>query len=143
MICPRCKQDMIVVEHQQIELDHCPNCKGAWFDAGELGLLLECSRMESPDLAIRNVVNLPATETSHKPLKCPICHRGMKEVGIGSPAINIDVCLGEDGLWFDGGEMHELLTQLSDRPTAGAEKPVFEFLGEVFKGTEKEQGGKP
>jgi len=132
---------MIVVEHQQIELDHCPSCKGTWFDAGELGLLLECARLESPDLAIGNMVNRPATGTTGKPLKCPICRRGMKEVVIGDPAINIDICLREDGLWFDGGEIHELLTQLADKPS-GAERPVFEFLGEVFKGTEKD-GGEP
>jgi Zn-finger nucleic acid-binding protein len=36
MICPACKYDMIVVEYHNIELDYCNNCKGVWFDSGEL-----------------------------------------------------------------------------------------------------------
>lgn len=138
MICPRCKQDMIVVEHRQIELDSCPKCEGVWFDAGELNLLLECLKLASPELVIGNIVNLPAVESSGKPPKCPICRQGMKEVAIGQPTINIDVCRQADGLWFDGGEVHELLKQLADRSAAeaGPEQSVFEFLGEVFRGKE-------
>ncbi len=138
MICPRCKQDMIVVEHQQIELDYCTNCEGVWFDAGELALLLDCLRLAGPELVISSIINLPAVGSSGKPLKCPICRQGMKEVAIGQPDINIDVCLQEDGLWFDGGEVYQLLKQLAEKSAgrADAEQPVFEFLGEVFKGTE-------
>jgi Zn-finger nucleic acid-binding protein len=40
MICPTCKNPMIVVEYQQIELDYCGSCRGVWFDNGELELLL-------------------------------------------------------------------------------------------------------
>ena len=61
----------------------------------------------------------------------------MAEVAVGEPPVNIDVCRGTDGLWFDGGEVHQLLKQLAEgQPAEGGEKPVFEFLGEVFKGTE-------
>ena len=133
MICPKCKQDMIVVEHRQVELDYCPKCAGVWFDAGELDLLLQCLKLSSPELVIRNIVELPATDSPHKPLKCPICRQGMKEVAIGQPAIHIDVCRRTDGLWFDGGEVHELLRQLSEKSGAGAGQPVLEFLGEVFQ----------
>jgi Zn-finger nucleic acid-binding protein len=129
---------MIVVEHQQIELDYCPKCEGVWFDAGELDLFLQCVQLASPELVIRNIVNLPAVESSDKPRKCPICGQGMKEVAIGEPAINIDVCRRADGLWFDGGEVRELLKQLADRSAtrASSEQRVFEFLGEVFRGAE-------
>jgi Zn-finger nucleic acid-binding protein len=135
MICPKCKLDMIVVEYQKIELDYCLNCEGVWFDAGELNLLLECSKLASPDLAIKNIVTLPPVEPTGKPLKCPICRQGMKQVAIGQPVINIDVCVSEEGLWFDGGELHTLLRQLVARSAseAGFEMPVFEFLGEVFE----------
>jgi Zn-finger nucleic acid-binding protein len=138
MICPKCKQDMIVVEHHQIELDYCPNCEGVWFDAEELDLFLQGMKMTSPEFMIRNIVSLPAVESSGKPPRCPLCGQGMKEVAIGQPAINIDVCHLGEGLWFDGGEVHELIKQLADRSAtgAGSEQRVLEFLGEVFKGTE-------
>ncbi len=127
-----------MVEHQQIELDYCPVCEGTWFDADELDLLLRCMKLAAPELMIENIVALPASEGPHKPLKCPVCGQGMKEVAIGSPAIHVDVCHRADGIWFDGGEVHKLLEQLAGRAAAddGAARPVFEFLGQVFKGKE-------
>jgi len=125
------------VEHQQIELDYCPNCEGTWFDSDELDLLLECAKLPSPELVIGKIVSLPVTGAGHEPLKCPICRQNMKEVAIGGPAIHIDVCEREDGLWFDGGEMNALLTQLAGSSAApDEEQPVFEFLKEVFKARE-------
>ena len=50
MICPICKNDMIVVEHNKIELDYCLNCHGVWFDSGELELLLKSMKLESSDV---------------------------------------------------------------------------------------------
>ena len=40
MICPVCHIDMIVVEYERIELDHCTGCHGVWFDAGELSQVI-------------------------------------------------------------------------------------------------------
>ena len=137
MICPRCKEDMIVVEHQQVELDYCPACEGIWFDAGELALLLETMKLEDPEMTVQSIAKLPEVAKAGKTARCPICGKNMAEVAVGEPPLNIDVCRNTDGLWFDGGEVHQLLRQLA----AGAvgesgEKPVFEFLGEVFKGKE-------
>lgn len=41
MDCPACTEPMIVMELNEIEIDHCIACQGIWFDAGELELLLE------------------------------------------------------------------------------------------------------
>ena len=46
MKCPVCKNMMIVVEHEHIELDYCPDCAGVWFDAGELDLLFDLRIMK-------------------------------------------------------------------------------------------------
>ena len=138
MICPKCKQDMIVVERQQIELDYCPNCEGVWFDADELYLLLQSLKTQSRELEIQEILRLPALESSGNPVKCPICSKKMKEVAIGQPAINIDVCVRADGLWFDGGEVNQLLRQLRGNAGAGAEsgQSMFDFIGEMFQGKE-------
>jgi Zn-finger nucleic acid-binding protein len=135
MICPVCKTAMIVVEHHRIELDYCTSCEGVWFDAGELELLLESAKLESPDLAMENILGLPEIEQVHRRLKCPVCRRRMKETAIGEPAIHIDVCRSGEGLWFDGGELHELLKQLVKKPRTGtgSEQGIITFLGEVFK----------
>ncbi len=50
MICPACKNDMIVVEYQRIELDFCPHCRGVWFDCGELELMLKSAHIDEKPL---------------------------------------------------------------------------------------------
>ncbi len=135
MMCPVCKKAMIVVEHHQIELDYCTNCYGAWFDSGELELLLESAGLEGSNLVVKNMLSLPGVKPSHGGRKCPLCGHGMKETSIGQPSINIDVCRQGDGLWFDGGELQELLKQLAGKPLAegSSEQRILAFLGEVFK----------
>ena len=40
MDCPICKNAMITLELQEVEIDYCTDCGGIWLDAGELELLL-------------------------------------------------------------------------------------------------------
>lgn len=127
------------MEHRQIELDYCTKCEGVWFDANELDLLLQSAQLAAPGFGIASLAGRPPAQPAARPLKCPICKQGMKEVAVGRPAINIDVCKQADGIWFDGGELQTLLRQLADKAAAaGGEGPVFEFLGEVFQGTAKD-----
>ncbi len=135
MICPACKHDMIAIEYNKIELDHCPNCKGAWFDSGELELFIESMNMEQSESLIKNITNLPETKIKHKRRKCPICGQGMTETAIGEPEIHVDVCSQKDGIWFDGGEVHQLIRQLKQKPSArgSSHQQIVTFLGDVFK----------
>ena len=41
MNCPHCKEPMIILELNEVEIDYCHDCSGIWLDAGELDLLLE------------------------------------------------------------------------------------------------------
>ena len=139
MICPTCKSDMIVVEHENIELDYCTNCRGVWFDSGELELLLESMGLESPDQFLSNILGSAEAESSEKKRKCPICRQKMKKTTIGQePAILIDVCQRADGLWFDAGEVGQLIKQLAKMPSEkqGSQQQIITFLGEVFEARE-------
>jgi hypothetical protein len=127
---------MIVVEHKKIELDYCSKCYGVWFDSGELELFLDSLALENRDRFVSKLLNAPETKTAEKKRRCPICAQRMKKVRLaGKPGILVDVCPRSDGLWFDGGEVGELLKQLPGKPS---EKPrsrhyVSAFLREVFK----------
>jgi len=54
------------------------------------------------------------------------------------PEILIDACQREDGLWFDGGELGQLVKQLAKEPVGkpDSQHQVIAFLGEVFKARE-------
>ena len=58
MICPTCKSDMIVVEHDNVELDYCTDCNGVWFDAGEFQLLLETMQLEGTHITIDSLLKM-------------------------------------------------------------------------------------
>ena len=136
MICPVCKSDMIVVEYNNIELDHCNDCHGVWFDSTELELLLKSMKLESQNLLLDDILKSPEAESPEKKRKCPICSKKMKKTTIGEhPGVLVDVCPLGHGLWFDGGEMSQLLKHLTGKQPAeqGTQKQITGFLGEVFK----------
>ena len=139
MICPVCKCQMIVVEYHNIELDYCTGCKGVWFDSGELELLLKSRSLEEAKLLITSILDFPETLSSEKKRKCPICGRKMKKTTIGEQRkILIDVCSQEHGLWFDGGEVTQLLKHLAGEhlPKPDSKESVISFLEEVFEAPE-------
>ena len=139
MICPVCKYDMIVVEYHDIELDYCSSCKGVWFDSGELELLLESRGLEETKMFLDNVLNSQEAISSEKKRNCPICGHKMKKTTIGEePRILIDICSEEHGLWFDGGEVTQLMRHLAGEhpPKQDSRQQVISFLEEVFEAPE-------
>jgi Zn-finger nucleic acid-binding protein len=136
MICPIDNKDMIVVEYAKIELDYCLSCHGVWFDADELELLLKSMDIDTPDLLLSHILSQEETETKEKKRKCPICRRKMKKTTIGDrPKILIDACVRRDGLWFDGGEVVELVKELAKKKPVSkeAQQHVMAFLAKAFK----------
>jgi hypothetical protein len=133
MKCPVDKTDMIIVEHRRIELDYCPNCAGVWFDAGELELLIAVFQREGVAPASGSVLTPQPAKVSEALRKCPVCKRNMNKVWLGKdPQVLIDQCPAGDGLWFDGGELSQVLCEIQ-KPGAAAPQNVMSFLGQAFE----------
>lgn len=134
MICPACKSDMIVVEHDHIELDYCPECHGVWFDAGELELLLSSWGLEGTASFLGGVLNAEEAATTEKKRRCPLCRQKMKKTNLETQVL-VDVCPNGEGIWFDGGELGALVRQLARKTPAQPDKArnVVNFLGKVIK----------
>jgi len=104
--CLICKSPMITFELDAVEVDYCTGCGGIWLDAGELEVLLGDTKRSSELIAgFRQVA---ADEKKHR---CPICSRKMQKIaaGEGTPPLIIDRCPGNDGLWFDSGELRDII----------------------------------
>ena len=139
MICPVCKYDMLVVEYHNIELDYCSSCRGVWFDAGELELLLESKGLEETKVFLDGILNSQEAVSSEKKRNCPVCGHKMKKTAVGGqPEILIDICRDEHGLWFDGGEVIQLIRHLIEEhpPKHDSSGQVISFLEEVFEASE-------
>jgi Zn-finger nucleic acid-binding protein len=135
MICPVCKYDMVVVEYHNIELDYCNSCKGVWFDSGELELLLKLQELDEPKTFFDGILNSQEAASSEKKRNCPVCGHKMKKTAIGGqPELLIDICRDKHGLWFDGGEVTQLIRRLAGEhpPKRDSRGQVISFLEEVF-----------
>ena len=73
MRCPLEKSDMIVVEHQNIELDYCLKCRGVWFDSGELDLFISVLKSQGVALSNTELLTPNSAKISEVKRKCPIC----------------------------------------------------------------------
>jgi len=97
---------MIVLELNEVEIDHCLSCGGIWLDAGELELLLEDSEEKNNLLSSFEVDK----NTKEKRRKCPICLKRMEKGLFGTDTkVRVDKCQRNDGIWFDAGELEEII----------------------------------
>jgi Zn-finger nucleic acid-binding protein len=113
---------MFVVEYDGIELDLCQDCRGTWFDRGELNLAL------GDQLSL----DLTPAVSDEADRDCPICSGCMGKVNIGpAGGVLIDVCPDKCGMWFDRGEVRDLVGALE---AGGNDLPagVGEFLSKMF-----------
>lgn len=128
MNCPVCREPLIVVEREGIELDACLWCRGLWFDVGELVLLAE---KVGRTLSVAEGGPLAAGVTAEKPRQCPRCDKAMEKVTVGqSPRVVLDRCASH-GLWFDHGELGSLIGQMAVAPGSHPEA-ALRFMGETF-----------
>jgi uncharacterized protein len=131
MKCPVDKDDMMVVEHRRIELDFCLRCSGVWFDAEELDLLISSLTDDKKEPSQSGSLTPSPAKVNEGSRKCPVCGRKMDKVWLGKePRVLIDRCPQGDGLWFDGGELHQLIHQIKDN----SKEDILSFLSETFKG---------
>lgn len=125
MKCPACRDVMIVLELEQVEVDHCVACGGVWLDGGELELLLEDAEERKKLLE-----SISKGQASHeKSRKCPMCDRKMAKAVCGpAKQLLLDRCPKRHGFWFDRNELLTVL-QLGG---ADRESKVVHFLQKIF-----------
>lgn len=104
MQCPVCKNSMVILELDKVEIDYCPSCKGIWLDSGELELLVESKSNEKMFKQFKAAKNI-----KEKKYRCPICKKKMDKVEFENSNIMLDKCKNDHGLWFDKGELNSLL----------------------------------
>jgi Zn-finger nucleic acid-binding protein len=121
---------MIVVEYEEVELDHCVKCGGVWFDRDELDYLLAGAGLRTDVLALSVASRGDAPPRGETKRRCPRCGKAMKKllVGGGDPLM-LDSCARHGGYWFDGGELER--TVRASLP-AGEWEKVGAFLCSLF-----------
>jgi hypothetical protein len=126
MDCPVCKNAMITLELEDVEIDHCIDCGGIWLDAGEIELLFGEPAKAKQLLNSFKIDPKPAENLR----KCPICDKKMSKiiVGVSTPVLLIDKCPKGDGLWFDKNELQNIF----GRAKLDKNDKIQKLLAEMF-----------
>lgn len=124
-MCPACREPLLIVEFSGLEVDHCSQCRGSWFDAGELAYAVELTGAPQAPLA---AALAPPADAKRSARACPRCRRRMVHHGVGPGDLWIDVCPAGDGAWLDAGELARLVRELG----GGDFEKLAALLGEFF-----------
>jgi Zn-finger nucleic acid-binding protein len=98
--CCECHGPFKVIQIEGVELDFCPECRGFWFDPGEL------KSMTATDS------DVPASKLKHRTsrYKCPICLAQMTEhVYLEPHNLLVDCCPDGHGIYLEEGELERAI----------------------------------
>jgi hypothetical protein len=118
---------MLVLEFNLVEMDWCPECRGAWLDSGELELVGQragalCAELEHALLHGRS------GPEERSGLLCPVCDRRLVPVQADTePPVVVDRCPQRHGIWFERGELQTVVVAAG----ADEENPLAGFFGEL------------
>jgi Zn-finger nucleic acid-binding protein len=117
---------MITLELDAVEIDTCLDCGGIWLDSGELEQLIGNADKVQALLRSFGVAN-PIDEEKRK---CPICDRRMAKIQVGTDeaSVIVDRCQRGHGLWFDQGELDDVL----ERAQLDGENKIRKLLADMF-----------
>lgn len=124
MHCPICKEPMIILELNRVEIDYCPVCSGIWLDEGELELLYSIDNTESE---LKKLFR-ESSDSTEKSFKCPVCRKKMIKIRFNNTELIIDKCPANHGLWFNKGELEKVLSAKTNQSS----QKVLSLLKEMF-----------
>jgi Zn-finger nucleic acid-binding protein len=125
MNCPVCNSPLVILELDTVEVDHCFDCHGTWLDTEEIEKLI--GESQSAKVLLKSLKNADVDERLYP---CPICSSKMKKVWVGDKEeILIDECKNLHGLWFDKGELNDLVKMAE----LGGSTQLPELLSNMFE----------
>lgn len=109
MQCPKCHAEMEHVTFDEVQVDRCTNCKGLWFQPGELEHLRQETWMAD------YIIDEGSAKVGKKHNKigevhCPECGSEMKqEFDAEQSHIMYEICPSGHGTYLDAGEFTDLV----------------------------------
>ena len=106
MVCPVCDKEMLVLEFELVEVDHCAECGGVWLDSGELALIGRRAGALHGDLLAALESGQGEPDPARRRRRCPVCRkRLLRARTAGARKIQVEKCPRGDGLWFEAGSL--------------------------------------
>lgn len=88
----------------EIWIERCADCKGLWFDEGEMVEAIQSMKLQTLPGPPRDFVQQRGTRIG----RCPSCGSEMETVqSQAAPAVEFDRCTECRGIWLDAGEAEQ------------------------------------
>jgi Zn-finger nucleic acid-binding protein len=114
---------LAVIQDNGINVDRCPECRGAWYEDEELGML---ESNVADDDSRRGKIDYAKRESE---LKCPVCSKVMQAFNYRANNLELDACTDAHGFWLDGGEdervMHLMRERIAGLQRAGSAQDAW------------------
>ena len=97
---------------QSVEVEECQQCRGLWFEKGELR---KAKDLAEPDMAWLDFdlwSDQDALEVSLSSRKCPVCGKNMAGILYANTGVTVDCCVEEHGIWLDEKEFESIIEAL-------------------------------
>ncbi|MFO7676423.1 MAG: zf-TFIIB domain-containing protein [bacterium] len=111
MNCPRCgKVALHELRVGAVVVDVCPECRGAWFDPGELEPVMRAGDAPAELRGRAHALGAGQQEWEGKPCFCPRCGEELARYWYAAEpgrTFLVDACPQGHGIWLDGGELEQ------------------------------------
>ena len=133
MKCPTGDGELRRVELGPATIDVCDNCKGSWYDVGELRVLKDLEAGGDYSWIDIDIWRYPEEfqAPEQRGLPCPKDGTEMTSVRYGESGVTVDACKECRGVWLEKAEYDEIVRHLEERVNT-------ETLGEYVKDLREE-----
>ncbi len=110
--CPRDRALLVPIQVGGLELDTCPDCRGLWFDFGELR---RAEALEDPDLEWLEFTlwhDEARFALTPSPLPCPRCAAHLGSALYHDTGVLVHLCPACEGTWLDHGDLELIVRRL-------------------------------
>lgn len=114
MICPVDGTTLESHEIQGIILEECTQCRGLWFEQGELRKSIDESEPELGWLDFDLWTDQESINADWSTRKCPVCGKNMATISYADTGVAIDYCTEGHGIWLDKGEFQAIIEALEN-----------------------------
>ena len=108
LVCPRCSGSLSTRRYHELDVDECDACGGLLVSPRMVDRIV-ASHDGATGLRLALPARPQARETAVRYIRCSVCQKSMNREAFGRiSGVVVDVCR-EHGVWFDPGELGEVL----------------------------------
>lgn len=111
----QCPLDGTTLETHTIQLvnvEECPQCRGLWFEEGQLRKAKDESESDLKWLDFDLWSDQESFTTDWSSRKCPKCDKNMATISYAETGVAVDYCVDGHGVWLDKGEFQAIVEAL-------------------------------